>query len=232
MNRRQYLLTAGAALGTVGCMEHDAVATLHPQSNTGAGPTYASLGTERLITGGSLIGEVPWAYITVSNNTDFDQGHLKLSIQFSDNSDSLLQQQSHSISIFPTSTTWTVYDPVTSINRNDVASVDASVEQAETGLNISSPDSVQVEQTTLTSDSGTGVTVTGTVSTGSYNDRIKLIGLIYDSEERFRGTVTTTSERLDATDQWDFRASNPSIRTPTDQPDPNRCDLRIDSIIY
>lgn len=230
MNRREYFLTAGAVLGTVGCMKHDSVATLHPQSNTDAGPTYASLETDRLITAGSLIGEVPWAYITVSNTTDFDQGQLELSIKFYDSSDSPLQQRSHSISMFPTTTTWTIYDPVTTTSRDNVASVEASIKQAETGLNTSSPDSVQVEQSALTTDSGTGVTITGTVSTGSYSGQLQVIGLAYDSDDRFRGTVTTTSKRLIANERWDFRASNPSIRTPTNQPEPTRCELRVDSV--
>ena len=230
MKRREYLLTASIAIGAGGCMEHDPVATLHPQSNTGSGPTYASLGTERLITAGSLIGDVPWAYITVSNNTDFDQGHLELSISFYDSTNSLLQQRSHSIAIFPTTTTWTIYDPVTTTNRDTVASVEARIKQAETNLNITIPDTIQVEQSALTADSGTGVTVTGTISTGDYSGQLQLIGLVYDAEDRFRGTVTTTSNQLDTNEQWDFSASNPSIRTPSDQPNVNRCELRIDSI--
>lgn len=88
----------------------------------------------------------------------------------------------------------------------------------------------RIERSTLTTSPGTGVTITGTVSTGSYSGQIKLIGLVYDSQERFRGTVTTISDRVDANDKWDFRASNPAIRTPTDQPDPTSYELRIDNI--
>jgi hypothetical protein len=79
-----------------------------------------------------VLGDVPWAYITVSNNTDFDQGQLELSISFYDSNNSLLQQRSHSIAIFPTTTTWTIYDPVTTTNRDTVASVEARIKQAET----------------------------------------------------------------------------------------------------
>lgn len=230
MKRRDYLLTAGAAIGIAGCMDHDPVTALHTQSNTGTGKTYADLETERLVTGKSLIGEVPWAHIAVANGTDFDQGKLDLSIKFYDETQSLCLQESHSIEIFPAMTTWIAYHPVTTPAKDNVASVEADIEQAETRTSLISPDAVQIEQSELQTTAGAGLTLTGTLYTGNYTGRIRLIGLIYDSEDQFRGTAVTTSDRLNSQDQWEFQASNALIRTPEGQPNPTSYDLRLDSI--
>lgn len=219
------------AVGSVGCMEYgDPVATLHPQSSTGSMDTYANLKTERLITAGSLIGEVPWAYITVSSGSKYDQGYLELSVQFYDETHSLLQQQSHSVAVFPAKTVWTTFQPVTTPDREKISSVEANIERAETDIDITSPDVASIRKSRLTADAGTGVSISGTVSTGTYTDRIQLIGLVYDSQNRFRGTVATTSERLEDKKQWEFHASNSTIRTPVDQPDPDNYELRIERL--
>jgi hypothetical protein len=231
MKRRDYLLTAGTAISIAGCMNHDPVETLHPQSSTGSRETYADIKTERLITGESLIGEVPWAHVAVTNMTDFDHGKLELRIRFYDETHSLRQQQSHSIKIFPAATTWTTYYPVTIPDREEIASIEANIEHAETGTGLTSPDAVQIEQAELQTTTGRGATLTGTLNTGTYTGRIRLIGLIYDSDEQFRGTVVTTSGRIVSQDQWDFEASNPAIRTPAAQPAPASYDIRINSIL-
>jgi hypothetical protein len=230
MKRREFLLTTGTAISISGCMDHEAVETLHPQSNTGSGKTYADIETERLITGESLIGAVPWAHVAISNETEFDHGKLDMAINFYDEDKSLRQQHTNSIEIFPTATTWTVFDPVTTPDKEEIVSIEANIEQAETGTSLTSPDTIQIEQSELKTTAGAGVTLTGTLYTGNYTGRIRLIGLVYDSKSRFRGTVVTTSDVLDLQDRWEFQASNPSIRTPAAQPSPASYDIRIDRI--
>jgi hypothetical protein len=231
MKRRKYLAAAGATISIAGCMRQgDPVATLHPQAGTGSGPTYAELETDSLITAGSLIGEVPWAYVIVSNNTDYDHSELELRVEFHDDADSTLQQQSPLIEIFPAGTSWITYLPMTTPSRSEVASVVATVERAETGTNINSPDQLRVQESRLTTDPGAGVTVAGTLLAANYSGRVRLIGLVYDSNDRFRGTVAMTSEKLDNTEEWEFETSNPLIRTPTDHPEPASCEFRIESV--
>ena len=231
MKRRSYLLTAGVAIASVGCMKRgDPVATLHPQSSTGTEKTYAGLKTERLITAESVIGKVPWAYITVSNNTEYDHGLLQLNIRFYDEAQSLVHQQPHSVARFPANTMWTTFHPVTTYTRDSIASVEANIERAETGATFISPDSVSIEDSRLAADAGTGVRISGTLSAGAYTGQVRLVGLVYDSQDRFRGTVATTSDRLSTDEQWDFDATNPTVRTPMDRPYPDSYDLLIEQI--
>lgn len=231
MRRRKYLAAAGATVSIAGCMRQgNPVATLHPQADTGSGPTYAKVEADRLITAESLIGEVPWGYVIVANSTDYDHGGLELIVEFHDDADSTLQQQSLLIEVFPAATNWIIYLPLTTPNRGEVASVAATVERAETGTNIRPPDQFRVKDSRLTTNPGAGVTVAGALSTANYTGQIRLIGLIYDSNDRFRGTVAMTSEKLDGAEEWKFEESNPAIRTPTDHPEPANCEFRIESV--
>jgi hypothetical protein len=233
MRRRRYLAAVGTAIGVAGCSSDteerepapggngdddpapngDAVATRTPRP---AGD--AEIVRTDLIRGQSIFGEIPWALVEVRNPTAAaDHGEVRVQVRFYNEADELMTTRASVVGVLPADETWRYYQRLGTTNRDQLASIETSITDAEPRLRLSPPSEPEVIESEMMSDPDSGVTLTGVVEANGYSGGLELLAKVYDSEGRFRGTVPAYQPDIQPDDRWRFDVASIGIRTPQDR---------------
>ena len=220
MRRRELLATGAVAM--TGCVGGDSDAESEPTGGDGNGTdTNADTDTDandrptarvevtnaELIRAESRIGEVPWAVVDISNDTDSVHGVVRAQIVFRDGDENVLTTRMNRAEIVPDRMTWRSYHLYTRVESNEPETVEVSLTRADSEPSMVVDNGIGVRNTNMDVSDGV-VRVTGELQPAA-QPRHSILVLLYD-EEGFRGTI------LQPTTGTAFEAASSGFSTPTE----------------
>lgn len=229
MNRRQVLAVGATALtGCVGESDDnpsEQTPSEQTPSESGSGTSSNEPGDEtnnqpsanaeivrtELIDAQSVFGEVPWLVFEVANDTDALHGKIEIETRFYDGDDNILSTRSARSEVIPSQSTWLHYQRYARENRDELARAEVEIFQSQESPRMSLVDDIEVYNTNLEADPEATVRVTGELEPPAQQMDNVLV-LLYDSEDRFRGTI------LQPTTGSAFDAGTIARRTPPNRP--------------
>lgn len=167
--------------------------------------------------------QIPWALTEIENTSDVDHGRLQTELRFYDSNDSILEVRDGYVGYIPANTVWRDYTRYYTEAPDRLEYVETRVVSGDPVVDATQIEAATVISSGATVDAESGVDLAAEVDLqGASPDAVTLIGLFYDAQDQFRGTVSTFERNTAETVA--MSTGSISIRTP-----PNLQNQQVDS---
>lgn len=172
--------------------------------------------------------DVPWIGVEVENESDTPHRQVNIESRLRAEDDSVIEVRERFAVALPPDTVWHYYHRFDeSIDASDIADVDSTVTEQETGILGETIEDAEVLNSSFSFD-GSSVNISGEVDIGDVEpSRVSILAYIYDAEEQFRGAMSAVELDPSATDTIAFDEGSVGYRTPPSDPDPDDYQLTV-----
>jgi hypothetical protein len=167
--------------------------------------------------------QIPWARIEVRNPTTVDHGRVQTEVRFYDSEDTLLETRDGYADYLPANTVWRDYIRYYTENPERLDRVETRIVESDSTVNGSEISEASVISSNMTAEAEGGVDLSAEIDLNDATpDRVTVVGLFFDAQGRFRGTVRDVEPN--PADTVVVSAGSIGIRTP-----PNLVDQQVES---
>jgi len=163
-------------------------------------------------------GQIPWARTEVENVASVPYGAVQTELRFYDSDDVLLESREGYADYIPPNTVWRDYVRYYTETPDRLDHVEGRIVDGDNVVNGREMEDISIVSSEMTAEPESGVDLAAEIDLkGATPDRVTVIGLFYDSEGRFRGTVRDVD--TNPIDTVASSAGSIGIRTPPDLED-------------
>lgn len=167
--------------------------------------------------------QIPWAITEITNTSSVPHGSLRAELRFYDADDTLLEARDIYCPYIPADTTWRDYTRYYTETPNRVDRVETRITETTSSVSAKLIEGVEVLSSTFEAEAESGVDISVEVDLGGTNpDRVTVITLFFDPQDRYRGAVRNIERSPGETVA--VSGGTIGIRTP-----PNLEDEQVDS---
>lgn len=160
--------------------------------------------------------QIPWAVLEIENTSPVPHGTLRAETRFYDSDDTILEVRDRFIHYLPPETTWRAYTRYYTETPDRVDHVTTRITSQTPDINPTPIESASIESTTLDATPEGGVDFAAEVDLGGATpERVTVLGLFYDDDGRFRGTIRGVETSPGSTVA--VSGATIGIRTPPDR---------------
>jgi len=158
-------------------------------------------------------GQIPWAHTEVKNAGAVPHGRVRTEIRFYDSDETLLEVREGYTDYIPPQTTWSDYIRYFTETPEKVDAIQTRVVRADPQVDGQPLSEISVVSSEISADPEASVELTAEIALNSASpDRVTVLGLFYDAQGTFRGTVR--SVETNPGDTIAVSTGTISIRTP------------------